>query len=122
MLNAQLSSIAEVIAACLYWWSSIDYSRWTMAYLDNGRGSIGDGDIYRSAYSSDQGCKSTLSGHEGADKAGHNRHHITLALLPHFTTDTDHMSHVDDDPILPTAIIATSWIAPSLPQLHSCPA
>jgi hypothetical protein len=54
-----------------------------------------------------------------ADNKGYHRHHLSLAILPYLLTDIDHMPHVDDDSILSTTIISTSWITPSFPQLYS---
>jgi hypothetical protein len=55
-----------------------------------------------------------------ADNIGYHRHYLSLAILPYVPTDIDHMPYVHDDSILPTTIITTSWIAPSIPQLYTC--
>lgn len=115
----QLPGITEITTARLYWRPSIDYSGWTMAHLDHGRGGSRHGDLDWSAYSQNQGCRSSTPSCSLADSAGHYRNHIPLPVLPLFTTNTDHMPYVHDDPILSITLISTSWFPSTIPHLYA---
>lgn len=115
----QLPGITEVITARLYWRPSIDYSGWTMAYFDHGRGGPRHRDFNGSTYSQNQGCKSPLPGCRIANNAGHYRNYIPLAVLSLLTTNTHHMPYVHDDPILSITLISTSWFPSTIPHLYA---
>lgn len=67
-----------------------------------------------------KGVSSPYRSEPGADSIGHFSHYISLAILPYLPSDSDHMPYVHDDQILPITIIATSWIASTIPELHPC--